>query len=379
MNRLDQQYEIIMYRDLKNPLCEYFNVNGIIFNFIPDHPQAPIIDQIIHQSNGKKILLIVDFATLKKLCDQQSVYHNFADITNRGQIKLIFFQNSDSLVDICNSLVYNENENNKMQDVLKDLKFIWWIDSLGGGQFIKQFRNAQVYELHHPQISFFNTHHFFHMRKEKQKTNTFFSLMRLREGNKRIHRNMLADKMRNSQYIKDAITIVNIAETKEIADLFFSDLAFNYGKKHLSQAIWTDSAPKIYLYEKTYFELVAETFGAIDGDDSFYITEKTLKPIMMGHPFIMLSTKHFLKNLRKLGFKTFADFIDESYDECDTVADRVEIISKNLERLDMDTSKQLYEGTKEIREHNQRHLLYLHGRYRFDIWEKWTNFFENFE
>ena len=382
MSRVDQQYEIIMYRDLKNPLCEYFNAKDIKYNYIPDHPTAPIIDQIIHKSNNKKILLIVNSHTLEKLCEQQSIYHNLKDLVNCGRVKLIYFEEVDSLYKLRHIgqkqpyINLNQAENIKVGNVLKDLKFIWWADRIVGEHFKKQFRSAQPYELHHPFINLFTSHHFFHMKKEKQKTNTFFTLMRLAEGAKRIHRNILVEKMQDSQYLANAISHINKPNTGR---LIFKDLDSEYGTTHLADFVWKDSLPVISLYEKTHFELVTETLGAMDGDDTFYMTEKILKPIVMNHPFIVLSTKHYLRNLRGLGFQTFGDFIDESYDECDTAAERVEIISKNLDRLDMLASKKFYEDTKEIRDHNQRHLLYLRGKYKFDLWGKWNNFFKNFE
>ena len=225
-------------------------------------------------------------------------------------------------------------------------------------------------------MKLYDIHHFFHLKKNKEKTNTFFSLARLHEGKDRIHRNILLEKMQNNEYIKSAIVNFNSSD-KGIN--IFSDLETEYGKIHLRDITWPDSIPVVSYYEKTYFELVCETMGAIDGDDTFFLTEKTLKPIAVGHPFIILSTKHFLRNLRGLGFKTFGDFIDESYDDCDKVEDKVEIISKNLERLDMDASKKFYEDARAIREHNQNHLMYLHGRYKFDLWNKWNIFFKDFK
>jgi len=378
MNKINEYYKIITDKDLKNPLCEYFNVNDIVFNFIPDNIEVPIIDQILYQCNDKeKILLIVNFSTLVKLCEQHSKYHNFIDLVNSGKIRLIYFQPEDSLLHLVNTI---NGKNIKLANILKDLKFIWWTDSMVGGYLIKQFKNAQLYELHHPNLVYVNTHHFFHLKKEKKKTNTFLSLMRLHSGTGRKHRNILAEKMQDKVYLKSSIANTNLARGSEKQELLFSDLEAEYGKIHLQNGhVWSDGLPVISLYERTYFELLTETFGAVDGDDSFFLTEKTLKPIVMGHPFIVLSTKHFLKNLRGLGFRTFGDFVDESYDECDTIAERVEIISKNLERLDMAASEKFYEDTQEIRDHNQRHLLYLHGRYKFDLWGKWNNFFKNLE
>ena len=48
-----------------------------------------------------------------------------------------------------------------------------------------------------------------------------------------------------------------------------------------------------------------------------HLTEKTFKPIVMQQPFIIQSCKGSLEYLRRYGFKTFADFWDESYDEAD--------------------------------------------------------------
>ena len=98
----------------------------------------------------------------------------------------------------------------------------------------------------------------------------------------------------------------------------------------------------------------------------------------MGHPFMVLSTKHFLKNLKELGFKTFGDFIDESYDNCDDAGDRIDIISRNLERLDMTESKKFYNDTRSICEHNQNHLMYLQGRYKFDLWKNLDELYKKY-
>ena len=42
--------------------------------------------------------------------------------------------------------------------------------------------------------------------------------------------------------------------------------------------------------------------------------------MMSSKPFIVLGSKHFLKNLRSIGFKTFHPVIDESYDLLDNKA-----------------------------------------------------------
>lgn len=45
------------------------------------------------------------------------------------------------------------------------------------------------------------------------------------------------------------------------------------------------------------------------------LTEKSFKPAKEKHPFILVGSKGALKSMRELGYKTFSEFWDESYDE----------------------------------------------------------------
>ena len=65
-------------------------------------------------------------------------------------------------------------------------------------------------------------------------------------------------------------------------------------------------------YEKSYFTIVSETNA--ESNYSF-ITEKTIKPIMNLHPFVVLGNPQTLKVLKSFGFQTFDKWWDESYDE----------------------------------------------------------------
>ena len=66
------------------------------------------------------------------------------------------------------------------------------------------------------------------------------------------------------------------------------------------------------LYRITNFSLIAETH--YDGNQEFHPTEKTYRAIANKHPFIVASTPFFLSNLRKKGYRTFSDLINENYD-----------------------------------------------------------------
>jgi hypothetical protein len=65
-------------------------------------------------------------------------------------------------------------------------------------------------------------------------------------------------------------------------------------------------------YDQFHIELVCETYTL---GDTFFPTEKTVRPIMATKPILVYGPRHFLKNLRKLGFETYSTCWDESYDE----------------------------------------------------------------
>jgi hypothetical protein len=88
------------------------------------------------------------------------------------------------------------------------------------------------------------------------------------------------------------------------------------------------------LYERTYFSVVSETFY-FDDDTSTAVfpSEKTFKPMHQLHPFILVGRPHFLKELRRIGYRTFSPWIDESYDGIEDDLERAEAICKEVARL----------------------------------------------
>lgn len=64
-------------------------------------------------------------------------------------------------------------------------------------------------------------------------------------------------------------------------------------------------------YEQTQIEVVLET---LFDDDRIHLTEKILRPIALGQPFILASTHGALNYLRHYGFQTFSSVWSEDYD-----------------------------------------------------------------
>jgi hypothetical protein len=76
-------------------------------------------------------------------------------------------------------------------------------------------------------------------------------------------------------------------------------------------------------YDRFSVELVAETYCL---GDTFFPTEKIVRPISQGKPVLVYGPRYFLARLRELGFQTWGDIWNESYDEL-TGHDRWEAIA----------------------------------------------------
>ena len=66
------------------------------------------------------------------------------------------------------------------------------------------------------------------------------------------------------------------------------------------------------IYERSQLTVVTEShFNQTGG---LFITEKTFRPLLVGHPFMVLGQKGTLKKLRSWGFETDFDVINQTYD-----------------------------------------------------------------
>lgn len=114
----------------------------------------------------------------------------------------------------------------------------------------------------------------------------------------------------------------------------------------------------VKLYEDSYFSIVSETWFFEDVGRAF--TEKTFKPMLHKHPFILLSSPNSLPLLRELGYKTFHPFINESYDSETDNTKRLKMILHEVKRLSSLSESELVEfidNVKDITIHNHKHLV----------------------
>jgi hypothetical protein len=123
-----------------------------------------------------------------------------------------------------------------------------------------------------------------------------------------------------------------------------------YHGKYLSasQAIPTN------VYNQTAYTLVTETSCL---NEYIFCTEKIVKPILAERLFLVIAGAGYLKNLRRLGFKTFDGIIDEGYDNVDDLNLRILMVLRQLATLNSLPQSQVLEQVSEITKHNKKVMM----------------------
>lgn len=106
-------------------------------------------------------------------------------------------------------------------------------------------------------------------------------------------------------------------------------------------------------YNSAGIEIVLET---LFDDTRHHLTEKTLRPIACGKPFMLTGTPGSLQYLKRYGFMTFGDFIDESYDQILDPAQRLLAIVKEMQRIANLTASektQLWDNLHRVAKYNR--------------------------
>lgn len=83
-------------------------------------------------------------------------------------------------------------------------------------------------------------------------------------------------------------------------------------------------------YQTCLIDVVLET---IFDEQRIHLTEKTLRPLACGQPFILAAPAESLKYLQSYGFETFAPFINEGYDKETNPVKRLRCIVQEMQRI----------------------------------------------
>lgn len=111
-------------------------------------------------------------------------------------------------------------------------------------------------------------------------------------------------------------------------------------------------------YTNSFFSLVTETEAS---DDILTLSEKSFKPILNYHPFLIWGGRGSLQVLRDRGYETFPEIFDESYDNLPQ-KERLNSVVKNaidFSKKDIKTKKRIFQQVTNKLVHNRNHFLSL--------------------
>jgi hypothetical protein len=143
-------------------------------------------------------------------------------------------------------------------------------------------------------------------------------------------------------------------------DYSFSNPNFKIQHTDLAQYFRKNTATANYSadydsndYAQCSIEVVLET---LFDDARWHLTEKSLRPIACGKPFILAATPGSLKYLQSYGFKTFDSWIDESYDSIQDPYERLVAITKTMQQfsdIPLEQKKQMLNEMQEVCNYNR--------------------------
>lgn len=99
-------------------------------------------------------------------------------------------------------------------------------------------------------------------------------------------------------------------------------------------------------YRKAFVNIITETFADARGYQ--FITEKTTKTLYAQMPFLAIAPAGFLETLHRLGYQTFENYWDESYDSVEDDWLRYVLICKIIKELNLKSQEELFEMTKDM-------------------------------
>lgn len=138
------------------------------------------------------------------------------------------------------------------------------------------------------------------------------------------------------------------------------------------------------LYLDTYMSLVNETVCsspppglAFKNANPLFITEKTFKPFVMFHPFLITGGPGILSYLHSCAYETFPEIFDESYDSEQNAGRRIGMVLDQLHHfcgLTQEEKKLKYKKVWPKLTHNYHH--FLRNRKTINGRKKWYDMIE---
>jgi hypothetical protein len=163
----------------------------------------------------------------------------------------------------------------------------------------------------------------------------------------------------NEDPSSNPIAIGNFAGLQQAVDNFL--LAGPYAGDNLTATEHNDHTRLVSEhFTDSYCNIVLETHFDADSSGGVFLTEKIFKPIKHGQPFIIVGAPGSLAALRTLGYRTFDQAIDNSYDLEQDNTRRWRSIVKAVQEIHKQNLQEWFLRCWDDVQHNQQ--LFAHSK-----------------
>ena len=107
-------------------------------------------------------------------------------------------------------------------------------------------------------------------------------------------------------------------------------------------------------FAQSYCSIILETHFDADSSGGAFLTEKTFKAIKNGHPFVIVGPQGSLSTLRELGYRTFDQVIDNTYDSVPNNTQRWQQALQAIKQIKSQDMQAWYAACWSDIVHNQR-------------------------
>jgi hypothetical protein len=91
-------------------------------------------------------------------------------------------------------------------------------------------------------------------------------------------------------------------------------------------------------YQSALVDLCSETHVELYGD--VFLTEKTFKPMAYGLPYVFMASKNHLHTVKSLGYQSFPELFDESYDSMSASLEKIVAVGTQIVEFSLSKEKQ---------------------------------------
>ena len=254
-------------------------------------------------------------------------------------------------------LLANSEHSLLKQQLLKENQYLDWYYFFHGFAALDWYRDGQYFDQH---IDW---------------TRPYITLNRLHTNDRSYRLNLVA-RLAEHQVLSHGHVSLHLDHTEygswqqELSnpETRLSAKACGLIRKNLSNALTLDRTnttgslsadfghQEFELWKSGLWHIVTET---VFYHDKLHLTEKIFKPIVAQRPFMLAAAPGNLAYLKSYGFRTFDQWIDESYDSIQDPDQRLQAIVDQTQRLcAMSDSelRQMHQEMQPVLEHNFNHL-----------------------